>query len=1060
MTKSARSVSPQSKEEEPAKKKQKGSGFSRLLGFFKSSTTSPPTTTNPIDDQITTEIEDIDSIPLVSEFPSSKKKRMSIHALAGNNGDNVPRSVSISNNLGFYQSYYNSIQTEREELSKDLERRLSSAYDNGLVQEAAQDSNSNARNYSINPAVESLKDYEYNSRDISPLLVIPTANNTVLKHFVDEKLGDDGPIIIEHEFPLLYTDGEGNLARPPFINLDPRERYHLVQLKRSIEASESLQNRLKYMVDPQETKSVNAKKNTVETSTQTHTISYMEKALNFPGIKRKLTTSHRHKFKVNKKQKNVKGFFSGEHVYDLVKDKKTVVVAKVKNKLDGYLGNVNKPEFKGNSEIKDSPSITVITIGNDEDKVNKFNVNQKITVNERVGLNDFLVSNITPKLSLDPEYITESDRISNIIKLKDIAEKKAANIEKPESSKPSSGFKFEVNKSDINEIIGKRKQDEESTVKFQKNTAKEAKPDFEFGASKTGKEKPSFSFGENSKNIDDASKIESAPKLSFGTPKSSTQVAPKFSFGKLDNSTDEAPKLSLDKTTDNSAKEAPKFSFGKKDTEESAPKFSFGKPTEREGGAVESKKSETPKFSFGSATESKKSEEAGKFSFGSLNQSKKTEETPKFSFGTVGGKNIDPAEPVKFSFGAPPEAEKSQAPKFSFGTAPESTSESPKLSFGTALETKKSETPKFSFGDNTEPKQSLTEAPKVSFAGSVEPEQSTVKPKPSFNFGSQGAKPAFSIGATPDTAVTNKPKFSLQKSETSKSGAGSEEDPEPKSKRTNTGVFGATPPSNTESTPFGAAVGKLLFGPTEVPKASAFSFKPKVHDFTFGSLNKDSLIVFGSKPTAAPVFGSKPTEVPAFGLATRSKEATPFESGKKPFTFGGDSGGLFDNASKPAFSMDSSQSQTQPAFPFGDNKDAGKPFGSATPNSRTATPFGFAANSGANANAAGAAPGAASGSVFGNVPSKSTFDFQFGGGATPTAPVAAPTAFAPGGVPGSGFFNRSASNTPPIFGFQNNDNGMNMNPAMNTPNSQLYTPPIIANRNPNRKIAQMRPRRR
>lgn len=1066
MTKSARSVSPQSKDEEPAKKKQKSSGISRLLSFFKTSIASPSTTTTPIDDQIiTTEMEDIDSIPLVSEFPSSKKKRMSIHALTGNNGDNVPRSVSISNNLGFYQSYYNSIQTEREQLSKDLERRLSSAYDNGLVQEAAQESNSNARNYSINPIVETTKDNDNNSRDISPLLVIPTANNTVLKHFVDEKIGDDGPIIIEHEFPLLYTDGEGNLARPPFINLDPRERYHLVQLKRSIEASESLQNRLKYMIDPQETKSVDVRKNKVETSTQTHTISYMEKSLHFPGIKRKLTSNHRQKFKVNEKRKNSRGFFSGEHVYDLAKDKKKVELAKIKNKLDGYLGNVNKPEFKANSEVKDSPTITEINVGNDEDKVNKFNVNQKKTVDERAGLDEFLVSNTTPKLSLDPEYIIESDRISNIIKLKEIAEKKAASAKKSETSKPSSGFKFEVNKSDINEIIDKRKQDEVSTVKFQENTAKEAKPGFEFGSSSTEKEKPSFSFGEKPKSTEDLGTL----KLSFGAQKTSTEATPKFSFGKSDSSTDEAPKFSFGKSTDNTVKEAPKFSFGNKDTEKSAPKFSFGKAVEKdteEGGAVEPKESETPKFSFG-IKETKKTEDTPKFSFGAVNNSK-TEETPKFSFG--GTKDSEKSdEPAKVSFGSAPES-KSEFPKFSFGASSESKSETPKLSFGSALEVKKSEAPKFSFGDSTEPKPALAETPKFSFGASAEPEQATEKPKPTFSFGGLGAKPAFSIGAKPEAAVSSKPTFSFGKSEapklSDKSGLDPEEESDPKRKRTDNGgfSFGAPSAGNVQSSSFGEAGAKLLFGSTEVPKASEFTFKPKVSEFTFGGLNKTPLAAFGSKPTVAPafgnkpnetpVFGSNPTEAPAFGQATQSKETTPFDSGKKAFTFGGDSGG---------FTMDSSQTQSKPAFSFGD-KDSSKPFGSATPNSRTATPFGFAANPAANAGAGAGVGTGAPGSVFGNVPTKSTFDFQFGGTTTPTAPVVAPTAFAPGGAPGSGFLNRSASNTPPVFGFQNNDNGMNMNqgmmPVMNTPNSQLYTPPIIANRNPNRKIAQMRPRRR
>lgn len=1073
MTKSARSVSPQSKDEEPVRKKQKASGLSRLLGFFKSSLTSSSKSedkiaSKPIDDQITTEIENIDSIPLVNEFTSTKKKRLSIQGHVSSNGDHVPRSVSISNNLGFYQTYYNSIQTDKEELSNDLERRLSTAYDNGLVKESVSQIDPNANNYSTNPIIDSLKNNDSNSRDISPVLDIPTRNNSVIKHFVDDNQeeNDEGPMIIEHEFAPLYTDGDGNLARPPFINLDPRERYHLLQLKRSIEASESLQNRLKYMVDPKETESLKIAKNKVETATQTHNISYMENSLNFPGIKLKLTNNHKHKFRVNKKQKNSKGFFSGELLYDLAKDKQKVEKAKIKNKLDGYLGSVNKPEFKDSNKAQDSPSVTKISIGNDQDKVNKFNLNQKKTINERIGLDNFLVSNNAPKLTLDPEYITQSDKISNIIKLKEIAEKKKATT--TETVKPSSGFKFEVNKSDINEIIDKRKQDQESTAKFQENTSNEVKKPFSFGLevseTKTTSDKPTFSFGAN--------KETSVPKLSIGTPASNefpklsdttAESAPKFSFGKTDKPVAET----IPKLAGKLSEETPKFSFGK--TESNKEAFSFGKPRDNKGDA--------PSL-FGAST-SPKVAEAPKFAFGGSSEPKKTD-APKFSFGAASSET------------------KADAPKLSFGTtSTESKPETPKLSFGASVESKESKAPTFSFGAADSKK---SETPKLSFGASNEkPKDDTKESTPTFSFGNLSAKPAFSLGGTEksESVPPAKPAFSFGKPETSKLfekadsaplfsfGAKTQSEPkrklddddEPRAKKATTSL-GAT--NNAVSTPpIGNGEAKPLFGGSDVPSASSFSFKPKVGDFNFGSgLTKDPKTVFGTPVT------DKPADKPLFGQASQSKQTTPFENKEKSFTFGGlDSGGLFGKVSKPVFN---GGDQPKPAFSFTgmDTQDNNKPFGlgSATPSnnngSRTGTPFGIATNA--------SGPGAAPGSVFGsssalpnaNVPSKSTFDFLFGGGTTtPTAPhVAAPTAFAATGAPA--FFNRSASSTPPVFGgFPNNNdnsNGMNMNmnmgmnangmPGMNTPNSQgmpqLYTPPIVANRNPNRKIAPMRPRRR
>ena len=69
--------------------------------------------------------------PLLHNFSSEKRRRLSAAAHLSNGY--VPRSSSLKNNLGLYQSYRNNIQINEEEKNNDLERRLSTSYGDAVV---------------------------------------------------------------------------------------------------------------------------------------------------------------------------------------------------------------------------------------------------------------------------------------------------------------------------------------------------------------------------------------------------------------------------------------------------------------------------------------------------------------------------------------------------------------------------------------------------------------------------------------------------------------------------------------------------------------------------------------------------------------------------------------------------------------------------------------------------------------------------------------------------------------------------------------------------------------
>lgn len=917
----------------------------------------------------------------------------------------IPRSSSLGVNLGSYQAITQTLKTEKDSVSGDVEQRRMSV----------------SAELALQPNPGRYSSPDFNAMNFPRNQILPT-NPLDMELDEDEQL----PIVIEHEFAPLYRDDSGNLVRPPFINLDPRERYHLLQLKKSVEASEFLQSRLKYMVDPDETVSVVKPNNKAESSTQTHTKEFLDRSMNFKLLRKKLQSNS----KRYKRSKAGRGFFSGEFHYDAAELQPTSLTDP---KLSGYLGSISKPEFKNvaaPSEVVPLP---------DGDTRTAFR--RRKSIGERAGLEEALRTGKTTDMTLDKEYLEKTERISNIIKVKELAGEKKLLVG------PSSGFSFGINKESIGSIMQKRKEDDELVVKSSATPAFTFPGKLEETSGGKPSEKPLFGgnplFGETKDDGESKKSGEkplfgasSAPKFEFNSRKPATELTTPttstFSFaaaekrdaplsslfdGKKDTSGEKkdssslfgekktVPKISFGGTKSST----PAFSFGKLDTEkEPTPAFTFdeGKetPTKTDAplfGKSESKDSTTPAFIFGkpaATSSSSQKDEAPKFSFG------KTQEAPKL-FGET--KEAEKAETPKFSFG-----EKNGAPKFSFGEK----TDAPKLSFG-----EKTDAPKFSFGEKKD-------APKFSFGEKSE--------LPKINFGTPAEKtepPALQLGK-------NKRLFAdSENNELKKFSFGEKKDDAPKFS------FGTTPAFS-----FGAQKAENSSGKEATP---AFSFSSKETTpklFDVGAAKQG--LNFGQSEV------SKSNSVPSFSLS-KAKATTADAQPKPAFSFGQtstvDPSSIFGGASQPAFN-------SAPKVGEGFSFNAGSTLSGA---SRSATPstFGFGAPAGI------AAP----------TPSNGAFGFNsnngFGGDATPNvssfgSPLPNPASVfgatntgqpAPGfsfggnngaapfaSAPGS-FGLASRENTPPVFG---------ANPAFNnTAPGQLFTPPLAMN---GRKIAQMRSRRR
>lgn len=1007
---------------------------SRLSGFFSIFKTAfgKSTEKNKRQSPFTNAIED----RLPTNF-TSRKRRESIQESLKTMNQLVPRS-SASVKAASYQTLSSSLQLEKEAMVNDSEQRRMSVVN-------------------IVADYDTIKEQSPTFNTVPRNQILPT-NPKDMELDYEEEL----PIVIEHEFAPVYEDGNGNLVRPPFINLDPRERYHLLQLKKSIEASEFLQNRLKYMVDPDETTSITKQNNMVESSTQTYNKEYLDKSLHFTALRTKLALANRKQ----RRTKTGRGMFSGDFYYEPAEKK---VEEPKDSKLSGYLGGLSHPSFKDSVKpvVKKSP----------DDDTEESNRKRTKSASQRAGLEELIRTGQTKDTSDEPK------NLFSIIKVKDLV-----SPQKKPTAGPGSGFNFEINKKDFSSILQKRTEDEKLVQESStpstfgaitkssevKNFGDVAKPS---GATKLGEvAKPAESFkptetaNSTKRGRDEESAPVSKPAFSFGAPplapKDST-VKPAFSFGKPAS---EAAKPSFETTKPPSEVPKPAFSFGAKPTEEkkeATPGFSFGGAK-----ATEEKKETAPSFSFGNAKPTETPKPA--FSFGATKDAEEPPKTPSLLFGV----DTKKSEPGTGLFGLKPaeerkttEEKKEETPKVSFGTTTPSFSfekkePAPAFSFG------QSEAPKFSFGrlsgetKDGSKTEAATEAPKTPAFGSISStpapganEDKGKEEAPKFSFGKSESTPSFSFATKPEDKkeLSEPPKFSFGQTTVPSTETKTETKPVTPSfsfgkdtQKETTPVFSFSSKETTPKPLFGtdnSAKPAFSFGNLTAPSTLApFSFgnsktpeasKPAAPGFSFGlTATADPAQIFGGGG-AAPAFNfSAPKELSPFGQSAAKGAAN----------FGGATTPSFGGATTPS---------------FGGNTSAPFSFGGAN-NLAAPTPQTGAANSafGSRVGTPTSAPGFSQAqsmpnpaSVFG-APNGQTPGFSFsannGGNTTPGFGARMTNPGFGAGPAGPGSFGlASRENTPPVFGGAPGFNGQ-------TP-GQLFTPPLAAK---GRKIAQMRPRKR
>lgn len=855
------------------------------------------------------------------------------------------------------------------------------------------------------------------------------------------------------EFAPLYQDNEGNLVRPPYINLDPRERYHLLQLKKSVELSDSIERQMRYMVNPNETKSAIVG-NKVETSTQTHDIDYLKSSLRFSRKRKPLE-----QVLPSSKKTKKRGFFGGNFSYDLTAIEEKENRKKTTHKLDGYLGSISEPSFKKTTEPTKKVNV-------DDAKIfSKFGNISNNPTSKRYGLDESLLNNTKIKTTLDPSYVQRTEKLSNILKVKEVPTN-----ERDNTTKPSAGFQFNISKDNVDKIINTRIENE-NLVNATTNPATLNKPVTEksngglFGNNKTNhsttnpsnSDTPLFSFGskpntlkrsvmieESGENFEAAnslfkptepkavslinSKVDKpANSLLFGDAQKSdlskkrsepeddepNAKRPTFLFSKPDASSDSTPKLfgstapskpflfnpPSNSTTSTQDRPAPLFSFSKKDD---------GKSTDSVSDASKStEKGTTPLFTFGSKPTDKKDDNVTKpaFSFSApTSNEKKQDETTA-------------ADKPSFSISAKPANGDSSKPAFSFGststsTEKKDTTEKPAFSFGstTTQEKDTAAKPAFTFGSTTTTENKSTPSkPAFTFGASSTTQTKDSASKPAFSFGTGATAtvdPASIFGATPSsTTETSKPAFTFGSTPTAAkvSTASTNSTPAPVNKETSKPVFS--------------------FGGSTTTSGADTGTKPA---FNFGSAPTNNAFSFGANPS------TKSQESTPFGFANGSKETTPtnaFKLAPGANAFGNSSSGFNANNSQTNFSNGNNNF----ANPTGGNSNA--PFGNSFSNP-SSTGFNF-----------GSANSSRQGTPFGNTfqPSVNNQNIPF----QTQQPISQPQPFAQGSGSGFNFTGVSREGTPnpsQIFGNSQPQFGGTPTP----------TPPIVP---PGRIIAKMRKRR-
>ncbi|KAG7194082.1 uncharacterized protein KQ657_004790 [Scheffersomyces spartinae] len=753
--------------------------------------------------------------PLQNNFLLEKRRRMSIQAMRNKSGF-IPRSSALSSHPGLYQDYATSLEEEHEGMNNHLERRLSTTYNSLLVKDT------------VGLAGDS------EMREQSPLVGITESMGGQLSpppvgKFEAEsttlRMGDDdgnhtfvnnsnyfnnsivtGQALVESEYAPLYTDEEGNLVRPPFINLDPKERYELLKLKRAMRERQHLENRLKYMVDPNETSSTTISKNMVETSTQTRDPNYLEKSLHFVNLKRKLKSSSG--LRNAKRRKNNRGYFVAEFFYDVTNEENNEHQKSVTSKYDGYLGLVSKPLFKAETgKVTESSG-------------------------KEVELQNTLKSSTKIRLQLDSDFIKEKESLANVVKIKEpISSVTNTSSHEPPNNptQPSAGFTFNINKTEIQNIVSQRKElDKKTSEKAQELKEHHNNDEQDLPRKKRAGGSSLFGSSISSTNVDGSS-IPTLPKLSFGSGSQSTsgslfgsgtQALSKSSGGLLKpaNTTKSTPSFSFGLSQNASIASKGKDEQGTKKGETASSSLLINKRSRDDDNKETESKTpiQTPVPSSGLNFAPKSSIEAIRTPlFGGNNNSSSANEIPKFTFGastkpsdasaepkpttpttasslstTSGESTKDTSKPV-FSFRG--EKKDTTTPSFSFGAPVKSATEDKNTT--NDLPTKNSEIldstekpasskPLFAFGDNdgsvkpagslaftfggSEKKTDTIPKPSISFGGIKANDGTSESPKP-FNFGAPAAdkgsntpKPLFSFGSTKEPVSTaSKPLFGL-----------------------------------------------------------------------------------------------------------------------------------------------------------------------------------------------------------------------------------------------------------------------------------------------------------
>lgn len=716
-----------------------------------------------------------------TSFVSRKRQNSVIESLR-HASQSVPRgSLSVQPFSSGYETVSNSLRTERQAING-----------NGML---------------------IVEDGSVLIKEVSPSVYVP--RNQILpmdpmEMDLDLERASQLPFPDQNEYAPLYCDEDGNLVRPPFINFDPRERYQMLKLKKSVEASEHLRNSMKYMIDPDETISITRPNNKVDCSTQTYNQDYLEKTLHFTALRKKLALKSR-------KQRNStrrKGFFSGSFSYDPVETK---APADQGTKLKGYLGELSLPQFPSKELTLPQKLLP------DQDQKQSLKLKSKLS--ERVGFEDALRTGKTTSETPAAQN-GDSESIANLIQVK-----QTPLPAKKSTTGPSSGFKFDIDKSAIAPLLNKK---EPASLSFStKPSQGESKaPNFSSNVTSSGTQPQTTLFSLTTPDEDDDARVKKKSRSGFGnTSSSATTGAPQFLFEKLAPA--EKPQFSFSAATPSSStplfgtkslepkpdlfgkqeatkteeasqkettpkpaftlsadKPASSFSFGGASSTElskpsSQPTFNFGsksteagdssnETTKAAGGSLFSSfgakplaSSETKKststtesankastFSFGAPSASSASKDQASSTLSLFGSAAKTATTPLFGAKPEDKSKAPDSKPSLF--GASSDLSAPKMPSFSFTQDSTKTSPAPAFTFGQAAKesastpsaSEKKETPSFLFGAAA-PASDKKEA---SFLfGNVKPDSAAVTPKPSlFGASSDSAKP-FSFGASTTT---------------------------------------------------------------------------------------------------------------------------------------------------------------------------------------------------------------------------------------------------------------------------------------------------------------------